>query len=160
MYKPVKLALLITNALVLFSPARAGDLSPAIRPTVAAMSDGNIGISRMKVTTQRRDGEWTADVTSYITLDYVRYHPFTYEASIVDGSGNVHTDKRKRPYTASREVSTGDREDTDKYTVTISLVGLFSSRPPAELFIRARVLDASGKVVATSILQPFTPPKD
>ena len=108
----------------------------------------------MNVTTQRRDGEWTADVTSHVTLNYVPYHPFTYEASLVDAEGKVHTKARSQPYIASREVSTGDRRDTDKYNVTISLAGLFSSRPPADLFIRARVIDESGKVVATSMLQP------
>ncbi len=159
MDKPIKFASLMAGVLVLTGVAPAGD-PPSSTASIVAMSDGNIGISRMKVTTQRRDGEWTADVTCHITLDYVRYKPFTYEASLVDSKGNVHTDKRRNPYTATREVSTGDTEDTDKYTVTISLAGIYSSRPPADLFVRARVLDASGKVLATSILQSFTPPKD
>jgi len=168
MYSNASSVSVIVVASLLSSALLASDPTPAIQPyaypnlpaVIIPLGSEFISITRMKVTTQRRDGEWTADVTSRVTLNHVPNVSYTYEAALVDADGKVHTNIRSQPYIASREVSTGDRRDTDKYTVTISLAGLFSSRPPSELFIRARVLDASGNVVATSILQSFTPPKD
>lgn len=167
MHRPINAASAIVIASLFSSIALAGDspltphLSPQLTPSPAAThsNSGFISITRMNVTTQKRDGQWTADVTCHITLNGVPHVPFIFNAALVDGDGKVHTDKRGTPYTASREVATGDWDDTDKYTVTISLAGLYTSRAP-ELFVRAQILDSSNKVVASSMPQPFTPPKD
>lgn len=154
----------IAIASLLSSLALAGDAAPATPPSApqpasANLNTGFISITRMHVTTQKRDGEWTADVTCHITLNGVPHVPYTFSAALVDDEGNVHTNKRGVPYSASREVATGEWNDTDKYTVTIPLAGLYTSRAPA-LFVRAQILDSSKKVVTSSIPQPFTPPKD
>jgi hypothetical protein len=132
--------------------------TPVSAVPVTSVATGVVGISRVHVTTDKKDGEWTADVTSAITLNSVANVPFTYQAQLVTADGKVHTDVQGRPYSASREVSTGDEADTDRYTVTIPLGGLFTSRPP-DLYVQARVIDSSGKVVTSAPLQYFPMPK-
>ena len=173
MHRLIKSASAIVFATLLSSLGLAGDLSATAKATAVPqrgvrndsspasirLDNGFVSITRMQVTTQRRDGEWTADVTCHITINGFPNVPMIFEAALVDGEGNIHTNKRNQPYVASREVGTGEWSDTDKYTVTIPLAGLFPSRAP-DLFVRARVLDSSKKVLATGVLQSFTPPKD
>jgi hypothetical protein len=138
----------------------AGNAAPAPTPPAdlqAVQTRGFVNITRIRVSSVQRDGEWYADVTSAITLNGVPNQSFGYEASLVDRDGKVHTSKRGGEYTASREVSTGDDEDTDRYTVSIPLKGLFSSRPP-DLFVRTRLINQEGKVVATGQKLHFSPP--
>jgi hypothetical protein len=119
---------------------------------------GFISLSRMRVSTDKKDGDWAADVTCAITLNHVENVPFVYQAVLVSADGKPHTDIQGRTYQASREVSTGDDEDTDKYTVTIPLAGLFTSRPP-ELYVQTRLVDGQGRIVAASPLQYFPMPR-
>ena len=119
-----------------------------------------VSLTRMKLEAIRKHDQMGVDVTCSITLVNVPNIPFTFEAVLVDASGKVHTNAQGTPYSGSREVSTGDQEDTDKYTVWISCAGLFSSRPPAELYVQARLIDAAGKIVATSAPELFHAPRD
>lgn len=118
-----------------------------------------VSITRMHVSTDKVEGEWITDVTTSITLNHVPNVQYTYQVLLVTGDGKPHTDVQGRIYQGSRPVSTGDDEDTDRYTARIHMAGLFTSRPPAELYIQARLIDPNGKIVAVSPLQGFIPPQ-
>lgn len=118
-----------------------------------------LGISRMHISTDKKDGEWTADVTCSITLNRVPHVPFTYQAILVTADGTPVTDIRGQQFTGAREVSTGEDADTDRYTARINLGGLFTSRPPTDLYVQARLVDSSGRVVAVSSPQYFVAPR-
>lgn len=117
-----------------------------------------VQISALEVRSIRRGGSPGIYVVSNVTLRGVPDVPFTYQAMLVTRDEQVHTNARSQPYIATREVRTGDDEDTDDYGVFLDLGDLFSSRPPEDLYVQVRIVDLQGNVVAKSGLYTFARP--
>lgn len=139
------------------APAAPAVAPPAVPPYYhyPVQVSGFVSLDRMVLERIRKHGETGVDVTCHVTLNGVPHIPFTYQAVLVDREGRPHTNPLSQPYLAAREVQTGEGADTDKYTVWIPLGELFSSRPPADLYVQGRVLDYSGKVLAATPLSPL-----
>lgn len=117
-----------------------------------------VGVSRVSIASTTSDHAPALKVVAYVTIRGLPNVPFTFEGALVTADEKVHTSIRGVPYAATREVSTGDEEDTDNYGVVVSLKDLFSSNPPADLFVQVRILDGQGRIIAKSGLHTFARP--
>lgn len=124
-------------------------------PRVAVLpAFSSVQISDVEVATRGAELNVEADVT----LNGLANVPFIFEALLVTPDEQVHTNAQGRPYAATRQIRTGDESDTDDYNVSISLTNLFSSNPPADLYVQVRILDVQGNIVAKSGLHTFRRP--
>lgn len=120
-----------------------------VMPAYTSVQVSNVGIETL------RSG---IKVKADVTLNGVANVPFIFQALLVTPDEQVHTNAQGRPYSATTQIKTGDDVDTDDYDVALDLTNLFSSRPPAELYVQVRVLDVQGNIVTKSGLHTFRRP--
>lgn len=124
----------------------------------APSGGGYVAVSQVQVSNTRVNGEAALHVVANVTLRHLEDVPFTFQAVLATPDGKIHTSLRGQPYEATRDVMTGDDDDTDNYGVDLSLKDLFSSSPPADVGVQVRILDQEGRIVAKSRLIPFKRP--